>query len=237
MTEDVELMQKHWAGTKALVETLVQRFLDPASGLLADPNDVLWFTAQAAQNATAPTALFVIALKGLMPIALALDDSATAVHYKTLAEGMSSAINSRLWSDDLGTYVFALDDQRNHSILSAAFPIRAGIANATQADLAVRSLSDLYLRIGYKDSTQIPDAPQTQLSPNVQGFLLESLFLAHREYNVSADIIVPILRNLLDVYWPHMVNQNQYYTGASWEYVYADGSPGIGIFTSLCHPW
>ena len=34
-----------------------------------------------------------------------------------------------------------------------------------------------------------------------------------------------------------MVNQDQYYTGASWEYVYADGSPGIGIFTSLCHPW
>ena len=237
LNEDAALMQKNWAGLKALVDTLVQRFLDPASGLLADPNGVLWFTAQGAQNATAPTALFVIALKGLVPIAVALEDSSTAAHYKALAESMSSAINSQLWSDALGTYVFALDDQKNHSILSAAFPIRAGIANATQADLAVKSLSDLYLKIGYKDSTQIADDPQTQLSPNVQGFLLESLFLAHTEYNVSADIIVPILKNLLDVYWPHMVNQDQYYTGASWEYVYADGSPGIGIFTSLCHPW
>jgi hypothetical protein len=237
LTEDIELMRKHWAGTKALAETLVQRFLDPVSGLLADPDGVLWFTAQGAQNATAPTALFVIALKGLIPIALALDDFATAVHYKSLTESMSSAINSQLWSDELGTYVFALDDQKNHSILSAAFPIRAGIANATQADLAIKSLSDLYLRIGYKDSTQIPNDPQTQLSPNIQGFLLESLFLAHTEYNVSAEVVTPVLKQLLDVYWPHMFNHNEYNTGASWEYVYADGSPGIGIFTSLCHPW
>jgi hypothetical protein len=232
LAEDTALMQQHWNGTKALVDTLVHRFLDPVSGLLADPNDVLWFTAQGAQNATAPTALFVIALKGLVPIASALGDSDAAGHYASLAEHMTASINSQLWSDDLGTYVFALDDQKNHSILSAAFPIRAGIANATQASLSLQSLSDLFLRIGYKDSTQIPNDPQTQLSPNIQGFLLESLFLAHTTYNVSADIVVPVLKNLLDIYWPHMVNQDEYYTGSTWEYVYADGSPGIGIFVS-----
>jgi hypothetical protein len=232
LAEDTTLMQQHWNGTKALVDTLVEKFLDPVSGLLADPNDVLWFTAQGAQNATAPTALFIIALKGLLPIATALGDSDTAEHYESLAEHMTASINSQLWSDDLGTYVFALDDQKNHSILSAAFPIRASIANATQANLSLQSLSDLFLRIGYKDSTQIPNGPQTQLSPNVQGFLLESLFLAHTTCNVSADIVAPVLRNLLDVYWPHMVDQDNYYTGSSWEYVYADGSPGIGIFVS-----
>ena len=194
------------------------------------------FTAQGAQNATAPTALFVIALKGIVPIAVALNDTDAANHYTSLADEMTAAINTQLWSDSLGTYVFALDDQKNHSILSAAFPIRAGITNATQANLAIQSLSDLFLQIGYKDSTEIPDGPQTQLSPNVQGFLLESLFLAHIEYNVSASVVTPVLRNLLDVYWPHMVNQDQYYTGTSWEYVYADGSPGIGksSMKSLC---
>lgn len=237
LTEDLDLMQQYWVNTKALVETLVDRFLNPASGLLADPNDGLWFTAQGAQNATAPTALFVIALQGLLPIATALGDSSATDEFKSLANGMTAAINTKLWSDDLGTYVFALDNQKNHSVLSAAFPIRAGIANDTQAKLAIQSLSDLFLQIGYKDSTVIPNGPQTQLSPNVQGFLLESLFLAHIEYNVSADIVTPVLRNMLDIYWPHMVDQNQYYTGASWEYVYADGAPGIGIFTSLCHPW
>lgn len=231
LTEDLELMQRHWRRNKDLVSTLVDRFLDPVSGLLADPNDVLWFTAQGAQNATAPTALFVIALKGLLPIAKALNDTDAINQLTSLAEDMSMAINVKLWSNDLGTYVFALDDQKNHSILSAAFPIRAGITNATQAELAVKSLSDMFLKIGYKDSTAIPDDPQTQLSPNVQGFLLESLFLAHTDYNVSASIVAPVLKNLLDVYWPHMVNQDEYYTGTSWEYVYADGSPGT--LTSL----
>jgi hypothetical protein len=28
-----------------------------------------------------------------------------------------------------------------------------------------------------------------------------------------------------------------YYSGASWEYVKPDGSPGLGLFTSLAHPW
>ncbi|CAK7202854.1 hypothetical protein SEUCBS139899_005581 [Sporothrix eucalyptigena] len=42
---------------------------------------------------------------------------------------------------------------------------------------------------------------------------------------------------LTGVYWPVMVNQSEYYTNASWEYTYPDGSPGIGLFTSLGHSW
>lgn len=31
--------------------------------------------------------------------------------------------------------------------------------------------------------------------------------------------------------------KNEYYSGGTWEYLYPDGSPGIGLFTSLNHPW
>ena len=34
-----------------------------------------------------------------------------------------------------------------------------------------------------------------------------------------------------------MVNNDEHYSGASWEYVRPDRSPGIGLFTSLAHPW
>ena len=34
-----------------------------------------------------------------------------------------------------------------------------------------------------------------------------------------------------------MLTQNEYYSGASWEYVHPDGSPGLNRFTSLSHPW
>lgn len=237
LTEDVNFMREHWYALKSLVATLVERFLDQTTGLLADPNGVLWFTAQGAQNATAPTALFVIALQELVPIAQALHDSHTATLWSSLARNMSATINAKLWSDSLGTYAFSLDNLTDYSLLSAAFPIRAGIANTTQATRAVESLSDLFINIGYKDSTLIGNSNTTQLSPNVQGFLLESLFLAYTNHNVSVDVVTPVIKTLLDVYWPQMVTQDAYFTGCSWEYVYPDGSPGIGIFTSLCHPW
>ena len=236
LTSDTTLLSKHWAGTKLLVQTLIDRYLDPVSGLLAAP-DASWFTAQGTQNATAPTALFAVGLNQLVDVANALNDSATASSYAALSENLSSEINSQLWSNDLGAYSLSLTELQYTSALATAFTIRAGIANASQATSSIENLSDLFYLIGYKDSTGVPNGSGTQLSPNVQGFLLESLFLAHSKLNVSANVIVPVVKNMLDVYWPVMVNQNQYFTGAPWEYVYPDGSPGIGIFTSLCHPW
>ena len=34
-----------------------------------------------------------------------------------------------------------------------------------------------------------------------------------------------------------MVTQNEYCTGATWEYKYPDATPGIALSTSLSHPW
>ncbi|KAK5149254.1 hypothetical protein LTR04_007277 [Oleoguttula sp. CCFEE 6159] len=203
LTSDTALLGKYWNGTKFLVETMVDRYLDPVSGLFAG-SDAFWFTAQGTQNPTAPTALFAIAL---------------------------------LWSDALGAYRVSLTQSQANGLLATTYTIRAGIANTTQATKGLEKLSDLFYQIGYKDSSTIGNGRNTQLSPNVQGFLLESLFLAHTQLNVSATTVVPVIKNLLDVFWPTMLHQNQYHMGAPWEYLFPDGSPGIGIFTSLSHPW
>jgi hypothetical protein len=236
LTSDTEILGKYWNSTKLLVQTLTELYVDPNSGLLGGAG-TSWFTAQGAQNATAPTALFAIGLNQLVDVANALGDSPTAASYAALSAKLASAINTQLWLDSLGAYGLSLTELTDTSALATAFTIRAGITNTTQATTSIKKLSELFYLIGYKDSTTVGNGGTTQLSPNVQGFLLESLFLAHSQLNVSADVIVPVVKNLLEVYWPVMVNQNQYYTGAPWEYVYPDGSPGIGIFTSLCHPW
>lgn len=235
-TGDISLLGTYWDGIKLLVQTILDRYLDPATGLLAAA-DAFWFTAQGFQNATAPTALMAIALNQLVNVSNALNDTATASSYASQSANFSSAINSQLYSSSLGAYAIALDGIEYTSILATAFTIRAGIANSTQAQSGIEKLADLFVQIGYKDSSNVAESNTTQLSPNTQGFLLESLFLAHNKLNASAATVVPVLKNLLDVYWPNMLNQNEYYTGGPWEYVYADGSPGIGIFTSLCHPW
>ncbi|KAG2172428.1 hypothetical protein INT43_004970 [Umbelopsis isabellina] len=236
LTNDLSLLKKYWSGIERLVDTIVSRYVDNSTNLLA-ADGAFWFTAQNSQNATAPTALFAIALNQLAQAAEAIGESTTANSYQTLSQKFSTAINSQLWSDKLGSYELALSQPDDTSLLATAFAIRGGMANTTQATSSINKLSDLFYQIGYKDSSTIGNSASTQLSPNVQGFVLESLFLANTVLNVSAETVTPVLKNMLEVYWPSMVNNDKYYTGASWEYVYPDGSPGIGIFTSLSHPW
>jgi len=236
LTSDSSLLSPYWNNIQSLVDTLITRYLDPYSGLMAN-NDASWFTAQGTQNATAPSALFVIAMNQLVHVANALDDATTAAKYASIASDLSLAINNLLWSPTLGAYEMSLELPTDIALLATAYTIRGGIANTTQATSSIESLSQLFYEVGYKDSSVIINNPTTQLSPNVQGFLLESLFLAVTKLNVTASVVVPVISNLLDVYWPLMSNQNAYSTGGPWEYMYPDGSPGIGIFTSLCHPW
>jgi hypothetical protein len=236
LTSDTALLQKHWSGTKLLVDAMVSAYLDPSTGLLAN-SSASWFTAQGYQNATAPTALFATGLKQLIVVAKALGDTDTANYYTSLHSNINTAINTQLWDPNMGAYSIALGGGDVTSLLSTAFTIRAGIANSSQATSSIENLSDLFYLIGYKDATNVGNSAGTSLSPNTQGFLLESVFLAYLELNVTADVVTPVIQNMLDTFWPTMFNQDEYSTGASWEYVHADGSPGLGIFTSLSHPW
>lgn len=236
LTNDRDFLSENWNGIKLLVTTLVDRYYDQTSGLMASP-DSSWFTAQGSQNATAPTALFVVALNQLIDVAISLDDPSSVSSWKDLSQNISAAINDKLWNQSLGAYSLSLNQPNDTAILATAFTIRAGIASPDHVASSVARLSDTFLSIGYKDNSAASNAASTQLSPNTQGFLLESLFLAHTEYGVSASEVLPAIRNLSEDFWPKMITQKEYSTGASWEYLYQDGSPGIGIFTSLSHPW
>ena len=235
LTSDTILYSKYWSRIKLLVDAIVSDYFDLSTGLL-DSSNAFWFTAPYEQNATAPTALFAIGLKQLAIVAKTLKDTTTADYYTTLYTNISTAINTLNWNPELGAYNTAFGGG-GIGVLATAFTIRAGIANSSQASSSIQALSSLFYLIGYKDNQMTSNSPTTTLSPNTQGFLLESLFIAYTQLNVTADIVVPVLQNLLDVFWPKMLNQNEYYSGAPWEYLYVDGSPGIGLFTSLCHPW
>ena len=236
ITNDKTTMRRHWGGTKALVDSLVSRYLDQSINLMG-ATSASWFTAQGGQNATAPTCLFATALAKLIRVASALGDDQTRQTWTLLLGDINKAINSLLWNEELGFYCFQLSQPNVSAILATAFPIQAGIASVDQATRSIHSLADSLLQIGYKDTSAASNDGSTQLSPNTQGFLLESLFQAHLQLRVPAQTVLPAIRNLTERFWPKMVTQNQFYTGASWEYLYQDGSPGIGIFTSLSHPW
>lgn len=231
MTGDISTLAQYWNGTKLLVETLLP-LIDPISGLVGGGEGAFYFTGPA--NGTAPSSLLVLALRQLIPIAEAISDTSTASLYKNTADNLALAINKLLWNDQLGTYSLSLSSPGNFSAAGIAFAIRSGVANTTQTALSISKLPLLKYGVGYISDTTIAPSNTTQLSPNILGFLLESLFIANSTMGIQN---LDVAKDLLDSFWAQMVIQNEYFTGASWEYVYPDGSPGIGLFTSLSHPW
>lgn len=74
-------------------------------------------------------------------------------------------------------------------------------------------------------------ASSTIISPNTNGFLLAALM---SQGTATAAVTS---RELLQSLWGPMLADNETNTGASWEYLSVTGTPGLGLYTSLSHPW
>jgi hypothetical protein len=239
LTNDLAFLTPYWPQVQALVSRM-ETYLDPNSGLLGDSYDHYYFTAGPIPNATAPAALFAYALRKLVPLAEAVGDTASATSYSSAAQSIADSINDLLWNPTTGTYGVALSDVDDYSLTAMSFTLLAGIMNVTQIESTlVTALPKLFYMTGYKDSSSTTASLTTQLSPNTQGFLLEALLISLKnDYSSkTSSAALAAISNLLDIYWPQMLSTSRYYTGASWEYVFPDGSPGLELFTSLAHPW
>lgn len=200
---------------------------------------------------SAVSCLAVQALRGLADIAGALNDTASQQSWSDAADSLAGAINDRLWDDAQGVYVLSPADTSNFSVASTAFCITSGVAdsNQTARSLAAAEAS-LKLHPGYRDSTAA-DATSAQISPNTNGFLLEALLTASAAAAAAGDAakaggLAGTAGALVRSLWGAMLGGGSNNssgsggvnaTGASWEYVSQGGAPGLGLFTSLAHPW
>jgi hypothetical protein len=173
-------------------------------------------------------------LNEIAPLALAIGDEEASTSYSQTASKLREALNRELWNDQLGTYSLSTTDRGNFSLTGIAWAIISGTANVTQAASSIAKLEELRFAVGYKTVSSDLETDDYQLAPNPSGFLLEALFKARRDLGVDS---TSAITHLLDNLWGSMVKNNEYYSGASWEYVKPDGSPGIDLFTSLAHPW
>ncbi|TKX18746.1 putative bacterial alpha-L-rhamnosidase C-terminal domain-containing protein [Elsinoe australis] len=209
-------------------------FIDPYSGLMAASPEVpvaSYFLGPA--NGSAVSALSAYAYGLLVPLAEAVGDIETARLYTDTANKLRDAINEHLWNPSEGVYGLSTDAPSNYSYTSIALTILSDTANSTQAASMIARLSDLRCGEGYKTQSSDDCNEQTQLAPNPSGFLLESLFKAYRDHGTN----VTVAQVLLDDFCSKMVTNDTFTSGASWEYLFPDGSPGIGDFTSLAQPW
>jgi hypothetical protein len=176
---------------------------------------------------SATSASFVQALNGAADIADILGHNANGTVYRNAASQVATAVNELLWNSTLGVYTLSTSSMSDFSVAGMAFAITSGIANSSRASSTLSQLTQLQLTPGYRDSSQA-DPATANLSPNTNGFLLSALMMAGR-YDAA--------KYLLDNLWGAMVSNANYTSRASWEYLAQDLSPGLGLFTSLSHPW
>ncbi|EOD51596.1 putative alpha-l-rhamnosidase protein [Neofusicoccum parvum UCRNP2] len=244
-TGDLAFLASHWSQLKTLVSALL--LLVDSSSNLVTPGSIPGAFFLGDPNGTAPSALFVHALQRASTLATAANDTASAASWSATASTVASAINDRLWNQDLGTYASSLADFGNSSLAGTAFAILSGAAPPARTAAAIAALADLRLGIGYKaDSGVATAAAETSLSPNLSGFLLEALLKASADaaFATNGTTASPATASaseaagvLLDGLWAAMVADDAYATGSSWEYVYGDGRPGLDTYTSHAHPW
>lgn len=99
-------------------------------------------------------------------------------------------------------------------------------------------MQGLRLGPGYKDSAQTNNLDvTTKISPNTNGFLLEALLSQSSSVKQNITGISSVAKDLLYSLWGAMLADEKTSTGTSWEYLSVAGTPGLGLFTSLSHPW
>ncbi|KAK2596536.1 hypothetical protein N8I77_013422 [Diaporthe amygdali] len=230
-TRDLAFVSRTWSGWQRAVAFLLGT-ISPADGLVHIPVAFLG----PPEAGSAVSCLAVQALRGLAEIAQALNDAASQQAWTAAADSLSNSINTQLWNDGLGVYGLSLSDTADFSVASTAFCITSGVANETQATRSLAAVeAQLKLSPGYRDST----IATGQISPNTNGFLLDALFTtasATADNNTASGLITTagaLVRSL----WGAMFANPSTSTGGSWEYVSQTGDPGLGLFTSLAHPW
>ncbi|KAJ5388025.1 alpha-L-rhamnosidase [Penicillium cosmopolitanum] len=188
---------------------------------------------------SAVSCLAVEALNGASEVAAALGHSSDELKYKISAQMLAHSINKHLWNDNLGSYSASRSSHQDFGVSDIAWCITSGVANSTQKSkmVSTKVLGELKLGPGYKaDTTVSASDPLVSISPNTNGFLLPALFMSNAS-TTAKDLLVSVWGPMLHKMGEAGIGNDTTSTGASWEYLALDKSPGLSLFTSLGHPW
>lgn len=224
---DVGWALETWDGWLKNIDWLLAT-VNATTGLVTLPSPFAFIGG--AVNGSPVSCAAVQALRGLSDVATAVGDAESAERYNATASSLADAINEKLWNDDIGAYSIDIYNATAISVTGTAFCITSGVAPADRTARSISALSTLRLGPGYKDTSAVSTSdPTVNISPNTNGFLLSALF----QGNATAEA-----HELLRGLWEPMLADGETNVGASWEYVNsATLRPGLGLFTSLSHPW
>ena len=226
-SNDISFASETWPQWQLQINWILEQ-INPTTGLLSLFGGFLG----PASGGSAINCAFVQALNMATDVAIAINDTDSASKYHKVASSLAVNINKSLWNPKLGVYSLSLTSPNDYSVNSCAFCITSGTANTTQTLSFLAAIQSLQLGPGYKDSTQVNNSDlSTNISPNTNGFLLAALMSQSPATGAATSL------QLLQSLWGAMLADNETSTGASWEYLTVSGAPGLGLYTSLSHPW
>ncbi|KAF6829111.1 hypothetical protein CPLU01_08124 [Colletotrichum plurivorum] len=233
LTNDLDWARETWPRWQRVVEWLLPQ-VNSTTGLVSFDNG-FGFTGPV-DGGSAISCEAVEALNGVADVASTLGDTTSADRYRGVAAGIAAAVNERLWNDEAGAYGYSLTAMDDISVAGTAFCITSGVASRGRAARSVTTVSRLRLGPGYKDTSLVSSNDSTvNISPNTNGFLLEAMFAANAT-QVGKELITSLWGAMLPGNGTEEKDRSA--VGTSWEYVNAaTEQPGLGLFTSLSHPW
>lgn len=233
-SNDLQYATKTWPKWQKQLEWLLTT-VNSTDGLV----DVDSAFLGASSGGSAVSCLTVETLNGAAEVAAALGHSTDELKYKKSAQRLADSINKHLWNENLGSYSTSRSSRQDFGVSDIAWCISSGVANSTQRSrmVSTKVLGELKLGPGYKaDTTVTASDPVVSISPNTNGFLLPALFMSNAS-TIAKDLLVSVWGPMLHKIGETDIGNDTTSTGASWEYLALDKSPGLSLFTSLGHPW
>ena len=168
-------------------------------------------------------------------MASALGQADAAAAYTAAAAQLRTAINTTLFNASTGLYDVSTAQPGVADQQGNAYAVLYGVAPAPGTSVAalLQNLTAALYRTPTAPNATGP-VPVQQSSGSTQvGPYTSAYELFARFENGDAAGALALIRNE----WGLMRRTSPYYSGATWEYVGLDGTPGLGVGTSLAHGW
>ncbi|KAL3452722.1 Six-hairpin glycosidase [Aspergillus insuetus] len=219
----------NWAHSQLLPSTGLLNISNPAMG-----GDWNYYDPQVGGVVAKFNLVYAYALAESMPFLA--DAGINATTYTRRLRGLKAAINKHLWSDDLQAYYhsesypgFISQEANALAILSDTIPTDSGNRSATGLLASMSRTLNVPAGVLAFSPSAASSGWEKKISPYASGYHLKAAL--HAKDGATA-------RHLLDTVWAPMSDpQNANYTGCFWEVLSEDGTPGLGVGTSLCHAY
>jgi alpha-L-rhamnosidase len=230
-TGDLSFVRAQWPMITR--ELAYNQSLVDSRGLLAtdgtDGMDWDYYDGSKAGEVSAYNDIYFQALTSAATMAQALGLSAQAATYRQRATDLRAAVNRYLFDASTGLYPVSNLQPATVAQDANSLAVVAGVAPRGRDAAVVAALtkalpSTPYGPLPYSANTGYLAA----VSPFVTNDEVQALFAVG-----DTDSALALLRTL----WGYMDSPGPDFSGADWEVVGSDGSPGFGASTSLAHGW